>query len=465
MSRDRSPEPPAAGADTDAVLGALGIDAGEPPAPARSGRAGMNPPAASRATAGATQDDRRASPLRPLAGVRVADFSSNMAGPYGAMILAQLGADVVKVEPPQGDDARAWPPFVDGMSLTHRHMGAGKRGMVIDLKQDAGVAVALALIAHSHVVLQSMRPGVAERIGIGHAAARTANPEVLYYDLNAFGSGTTGRPMPGYDPLVQAFSGIMQMTGHEGTPPTRCAPSLIDLGTGQWIAMGVLAALLARSQGQPVNSLETALVDTAFSVVPYQAAAARISGQRPPRAGSGNPIAAPYQCYRTRDADILIAAPSQRLWDCVVKVLEAPGLASDPRFATVSLRSQNLTALEAALNDILLRHDAAHWIARFTRAGVPVTRVSGLEQAVRGDVAQERGTFIDSDGVPLVRLPWLVDGAPVPWVRRAPRLGEHSLEILAELGYGEHRAAELVRCGAVATGPLSASPHAISAPA
>ncbi len=388
-------------------------------------------------------------PMQPLAGVTVADFSTNMAGPYGAMILAQLGANVIKVESPQGDDSRAWPPFVDGLSLTFRHTGAGKRGIVIDLKQREGVAVAAKLMARSQVVLQSMRPGVAERIGIGEAAARALNPEVLYYDLNAFGSGPVGSAMPGYDPLVQAFSGIMQMTGHDNAPPTRCAPSLIDLGTGQWIAMGVLAALLSRHKGQPVASLETALVDTAFSVVPYQASAARLSGQRPPKAGSGNPIAAPYQCYRARDADLMIAAPSQRLWEIVVRVLEAPALLEDARFASVSMRSQNLAALEAALNAVLVTQDVAFWITRFTVAGVPVTRVCGLEEAVAGDVAKERGTFIDCDGVPLVRLPWLADGAPLPWRSAAPRLGEHSREILAELGYDKAQADALLACGAV----------------
>ncbi len=389
------------------------------------------------------------SALQPLAGVRIADFSSNMAGPYGAMILAQLGADVIKVEPPQGDDSRAWPPFVDTMSLTHRHMGAGKRGMVIDLKKPEGIAVATALMARSDVVIQSMRPGVADRLGMGQAAARAVNPDVLYYDVSAFGSGETGRVMPGYDPLVQAFTGIMLMTGHEGSPPTRCAPSLIDLGSGQWIAMGVLAAVLARHQGRPVGSLETALVDTAFSVIPYQAAAAKLSGQRPPKAGSGNPIAAPYQCYRARDADLLIAAPSQRLWEGVVRALQAPGLAQDERFASVSARSQNLKALEQALNQILGQHDADTWIARLTKAGVPVTRVSGLEEAVISDIAQERGTFIASGGVPLVRLPWLADGQPIKWQRPAPKLGEHSLEILAELGYDDAQAAALLGCGAV----------------
>ena len=401
--------------------------------------------------------------FQPLVGVRVADFSSNMAGPYGAMILAQLGADVIKVEPPQGDDARAWPPFVDDMSLAHRHMGAGKRGMVIDLKKAEGVEVAMALISRVDVVIQSMRPGVADRIGIGQAAARAINPDVLYYDLNAFGSGTTGSVMPGYDPLVQAFTGIMQMTGHEGSPPTRCAPSLIDLGSGQWIAMGVMAALLARQKGQRVDGLETALVDTAFSVMPYQASAAKLSGKRPPKAGSGNPIAAPYQCYRASDADILIAAPSQRLWESVVRALDAPHLAQDPRFASVSARSQNLTILEEAINRILGVHNAQTWIDRLTKAGVPVTLVSGLEEAVLSDVAAERSTFIDSDGVPLVRLPWLADGKPISWQRTAPRLGEHSLEILAELGYDDAQTARVLGCGAVVAGASVAKPVAEAA--
>ena len=388
-------------------------------------------------------------PLQPLRGFRIADFSSNMAGPFAGMILAQLGADVIKVESLEGDDARAWPPIVDGMSITHRHMSAGKRGLALDLKHPCGRDVALALMARSDVVLQSMRPGVADRLGIGEAAARGANPDVLYYDLNAFGAGATGRTMPGYDPLVQAFSGVMQMTGHEGMPATRCAPSLIDLGTGQWIALGIVAALFCRTRNQPVAHMETALIDTAFSVVPYQATAARITGQRPPKAGSGNPIAAPYQCYRARDGELLIAAPSQRLWEAVVRVLDAPELFEDKRFQTVAERSRHLRELESEINSRLADADVAQWIEKLARAGVPVTRVSGLEQAVVGDVAQERGTFLDSDGVPLVRLPWLVNGHPVPWTRRAPRLGEHTRELLAELGFDDERSRALIDSGAV----------------
>lgn len=400
-------------------------------------------------------------PMQPLCGVRVADFSSNMAGPFGAMILAGLGADVVKVESPQGDDARQWPPFVDGVSATHRHMSAGKRGMVIDLKRAEGVEVALTLAASSDVVLHSMRPGVAERIGIGRAQVVARNPDILYYELNAFGGGPVGRGMPGYDPLIQAYSGIMAMTGHEGTPPTRCAPSIIDLGTGQWIAMGVLAALLAKEKGHAVGSIETALIDTAFSLVPHQAMNARMTGARPAKSGSGNTIAAPYQCFAARDGDIMIAAANDRLWQALVRVLDEPALAADPRFASNRDRVANVHALANALTGILATRDVDTWVDRLSAAGVPAARVSGLEQAVRSDIAGERQTFVERGGVPTVRLPWVIDGRTLGIARPAPQLGEHSIEVMKELGYDDAQIEKLVAAGVV----VASSRATVAAPA
>lgn len=387
--------------------------------------------------------------FRPMAGVRIVEFSSSIAGPLSTMILAQLGADVVKVESPDGDDARGWPPHIDDRSIVYRNMSVGKRNVVLDLKHPQGVEVALALAQSAAVVLQTMRPGVADRLGIGAAAVRKGNPDVIYYDMNAFGTGPVGRDMPGYDPMAQAFAGIMEMTGHDGSPPTRCAPSLIDLGTGMWIAMGILAAMLARQRGQKVSSLETALVDTAFSVVCYQATTALMTGERPPRAGSGNPIAAPYQCYEASDAPFMLAAGNQKIWLRVVKVLEAPELEQDPRFKTGTLRSANRHALEDELNARFARSTADDWVARLSAASVPATRVYGLEQAVVSDIARERRTFAESDGVPLVRLPWLVDGEPVPWSSPAPSLGQYTREVLRETGFSDERIDALVASGAV----------------
>ena len=328
-------------------------------------------------------------------------------------------------------------------------MSVGKRNVVIDLKHRQGAEVALTLAQSAQVVLQTMRPGVADRLGIGAAAVRTRNPDVIYYDMNAFGTGPVGRGMPGYDPLAQAFAGIMEMTGHEGSPPTRCAPSLIDLGTGMWIAMGVLAAVLAGERGQKVRSMETALVDTAFSVVCYQATTALMTGERPPRAGSGNPIAAPYQCYEASDAPFMLAAANQKLWAKVVKILDAPELLEDARFANGTLRSTNRYALETELNLRFANSTADDWVARFSADGIPATRVYGLEQAVVSDIARERRTFAESDGVPLVRLPWLVDGEPIPWSSPAPALGQYTREVLRESGFSDERIDALVASGAV----------------
>ena len=376
-------------------------------------------------------------PFKPLDGTRIIDFSSNMAGPYATMILAQLGADVVKVEAPTGDDARAWPPPVKGAGVAYRHMNAGKRSAVLDLGTEAGLQAALALCASADVLLQSMRPGVAERIGIGEAEVRAVNPDIVYYALSAFGTGEVGHNLPGYDPLVQAFTGIMYMNGHDGAPPVRCAPSVIDMGTGQWIAMGILAAVMAKQRGQNVQAMETTLVDTAFSLVGYQATTAKMSEERPRRAGSGNPIASPYEVYPARDGDLMIAAPSQRLWEGVAAVLGLSDLVTDSRFLTVADRSKNNHELTLLISEVLAQDDVAAWVSRFTEARVPVAAVAGLEQAVNTEVALERQTFIEVDGIPHVRLPFITDGVPLPYVCKAPDLGEHTGEVLREWGVDE----------------------------
>jgi crotonobetainyl-CoA:carnitine CoA-transferase CaiB-like acyl-CoA transferase len=398
-----------------------------------------------------TADSDHDGAFAPLDGITVADFTTNLAGPYATMILAQLGARVVKVEPPQGDDVRGWTSESGDADLMNTFANVGKRAIVLDLKTESGREIAQRLMGRSDVVLQSMRPGVAERLGIGADDASAANPDVLYYDVNAFGSGPEGEALKGYDPLVQAFVGIMAMTGHEGTPPTRCAPSIIDLGTGQWVAMGIVVALLAQSRGRQVRRMETALVDTAFSVVSYQATDSKKSGTPPVRAGSGNPIAAPYQCFAAHDGYILVAAPSQRLWERVTEVLEAPELLTDERFRAPEDRSRNRDDLEEVIEARLATADVDDWLTRFDARGVPAGRVQGLHESVVSEVAQERGTFLDCDGTELVRLPWVFDGAPIDWRTAPPAFGEHTIEVLSELGYSAEEVSHLLEVGAAAS--------------
>lgn len=383
----------------------------------------------------ANRDGMSAAPFVPLKGVRIVDFSSNIAGPFATMILAQLGADVIKVEQPAGDDARAWSVH-EGISLVHRYVNAGKRGIVLDLKSDEGRDAARRLCDTADVMLQSMRPGVAARLGLDPQTLRAGNPGLLCYDLSGYGSGTAGQRMPGYDPLVQASSGIIAMNGHDGDAPARCAPSVIDLGTGQWIALGIMAAIMSSRQGAPVAHMETALVDTAFSLVAYQASAAMLTGQRPPKAGSGNPIAAPYQCFAASDGELLIAAPSQRLWERLARAIGAPELIDDPRYAGAVERVANRHDLAADLTRVLSTGTVKHWSGCLIENGIPFAVVTGLDEAVSGHIAEERTTFLELDGAPMVRLPWVLDDSVVAWARPAPELGEHTQEVLSELGIG-----------------------------
>jgi formyl-CoA transferase len=213
--------------------------------------------------------------------------------------------------------------------------------------------------------------------------------------------------------------------------------------------MGVLAAILSRHRGHSVRTMETALVDTAFSLVAYQATTAHMTGRRPKRAGSGNPIAAPYQVYTVDGGEFMLVAANQRLWERVAAVLEAPDLLEDERFRSVGARVRNSAALDDAIRERLAGADLSTWIARFQAAGVSVTPVSDLEESVRSATAVERGTLHELDGVPLVRLPWLLDGARVIPDRPAPRLGEHTIEVLAELGFEPAEQNALLQAGAV----------------
>jgi crotonobetainyl-CoA:carnitine CoA-transferase CaiB-like acyl-CoA transferase len=247
------------------------------------------------------------------AGLRVLELATTIAGPFSTMILADLGADVVKVERPgQGDDARGMPPHWDGESTVFLAVNRNKRSLALDLKRAAGRDAFLRLTAGADVVVQGFRPGAAERLGLGFDDLRERNPSIVYCSISAFGTHGSAAGLPGYDPLIQAFSGMMSMTGHPGMPPARVAASIIDLTTGMWAAMGTMAALARRAQTGEAQYVESTLVDSGYMLLCHQIASMLATGEVPGPIGSASPITAPYEAFRTADGWIMIAAGISR---------------------------------------------------------------------------------------------------------------------------------------------------------
>jgi crotonobetainyl-CoA:carnitine CoA-transferase CaiB-like acyl-CoA transferase len=384
--------------------------------------------------------------VQPLAGIRILDLSSNLAGPLATQILARLGASVIKVERPQGDPSRAWGPFVDGQSVAFDSLNRCKRSVALDLKAPAALDVVRRLLERSDVLVHNFGPGVAERLGLDRASVDQINDQIVYCAVTAFGTGPAGVQLPGYDGVVQAFTGIMEMTGHPGSPPVRCAPAIVDMTTGQWAAIGIMGAVMSRQRSEPVREVEVALVDSAMGLIPYQAAAALLTNQRPQRFGSGSPLAAPHQVFMAADRPIFVGAPNQRQWEMLARAIDAAELLDDERFASNVDRMEHVEALEEEINKRLAAAPLEVWRARIEAAGIPVAEVLGLEEAVRHPLAEERSWF-EAGEMPVVRLPIIVDGTLIHSRSGSPRLGEHTLEVLEEAGFDRPAIDELLAGG------------------
>ena len=254
-------------------------------------------------------------PFAPLGGARVVDLTTSLAGPFCGSILAALGADVVKVERVEGDETRAWgPPFHDGEGVLFHSANAGKRSLALDVRDPRGMDVLLRLVSGADVFLQSLRPGSAERIGLGAERLRSDNPRLVYCSVGAFGSKGPLREEPGYDPLMQAFAGIVDVTGEPDGPGVRVGVSLIDHGTALWAALGIAAALLDRERTGAGCVVDVALFETALSLMGYHLSGAAVTGRPPQRQGTAFPLIAPYQVLPTADGELMVAAANDRLF-------------------------------------------------------------------------------------------------------------------------------------------------------
>ena len=370
----------------------------------------------------------------PLAGIVVIELGHSVAAPFAGQVLGDLGAEVIKIEKPTGDDARKWgPPFVDGASATFQSLNRGKRSVAADLRDPAVREALLRLIdQRADVVLQNMRPGQVDELGLDAACLQARKPALVYCNLGAFGGTGPLATRPGYDPLMQAFAGIMSVTGEAGRPPVRVGPSIVDMGSGLWAVLGIVCALMARRDSGRGAVVDVSLFETAAAWMTMHSAMFLASGVPPGRNGSGQTGIAPYRAYRCADGDLVVTAGNDPLFASLCTVLGEPAWATDARFADNATRVAHGDALNALIEARLATRSRAEWVTLLDAAGVPCAPVQDVAEMLAHPQTQALDIVrpVAGSSIPMIGLPLRLDGQRPGVLRAAPALGEAALESL-----------------------------------
>jgi formyl-CoA transferase len=369
----------------------------------------------------------------PLDGVKVIEIGQALAGPLAGVILADLGADVIKVEKPdEGDDARLWgPPFIDGDSVSFHSNNRAKRSVTLDIKSAADVERLTALVEHADILIQNLRPGIVEACGIGPAAMTAVNPRLIYCSIWAFGHQGPLQMAPGFDPLLQCYGAVVSLTGRPDDPPTFCAPAINDTATGMWCAIGALAALKQREATGKGCVVDTSLFESAVAWVQGPLNTFGVTGKLPQRHGAASATLAPYQIFQTADRPICIAAGNDRLFVKLARSMGCPEWAADPRFSDGRKRAANREALAAVMQPVLLTKTRRDWLGIIGEAGVPVAPVNDIADLAQSEQlhAMDMMRTLPGSELRVVGLPVSFDGQRPHPLADSPKLGEHNDEI------------------------------------
>jgi crotonobetainyl-CoA:carnitine CoA-transferase CaiB-like acyl-CoA transferase len=385
--------------------------------------------------------------MTALAGVTVLELSRVLAGPWCGMMLADLGADVIKLEPFEGDDTRGLgPPFRDGVSAYFACCNRNKRSLAIDLRAPASRPLFEALVRDADVLVENYRTGTAEHLGLGWNELRAINPGLVYCSISGYGRTGPAADRPGYDYVVQAEAGLMSITGPQDATPSKVGVAVADLATGQNAAIAILAALRHRDRTGIGQRIDVSLFDSQLAGLANVASNVLFTGSDAPRFGNAHASIVPYEAFAASDAPFVLAVASEKLWVDLCAALGREDWLREARYVNNAARVANRDALCAELSALFATQPAAHWLALFNAAGVPAAPVNSVREALEDPVARARGMRIELGGLPLVGSPLNLSATPVEMCLPPPKLGEHTDEIAGRYGFD---AAALRAAGAV----------------
>jgi crotonobetainyl-CoA:carnitine CoA-transferase CaiB-like acyl-CoA transferase len=395
----------------------------------------------------------------PLAGMRVLELAQIMSGPTAGIMLADLGADVIKVEKlPGGDDSRGYTdPRVNGVSAPFLMMNRNKRGLALNLKLAQGREVLLRLVARADVLLENFRTGTMEKLGLGYDELRQANPGLIYAAVSGYGHSGPYADKGGFDLIAQGFGGLMSITGEPGGAPAKVGPPVSDINGGILAALGIVAAWAHKLRTGEGQVVDTSLMEAALQQTYWHAAVYFATGESPGPTGSAHILTAPYQAFHASDGWINIGGANQANWERIADMLGHPEWKTDPRFATNTERKRNLPALVERMNAVLSTKTRAEWLAAFDAAGVPAGPVHSIGEAMAHPQTLARGMVVETmhpqaGAVKSIGCPIRFSATPAAVTRPAPLLGEHTREVLRQHGYGEAEIDALIADGVVRDG-------------